>query len=85
MNGKRQWTGVLVLISVLALNVSAEAVSTKRIDAVRQKALLNKEMLENADFEVIDAFWEEALAELLFAENPSKIVVIRSQIFAQGQ
>lgn len=82
MNGKRPWTGVLVLISVLVLCASAEAVSTKRIDAVRQKALLNKEVLENTDFEEIDAFWEEALAELLFVENLSEIVSIRSQIFA---
>ena len=43
MNGKRQWTHLLVLTTVLALCTVAEAVSTKRIDAVRQKALLNKE------------------------------------------
>ena len=82
MNGKIQRTGVLILISVSVLVTASKAVSTKRIDAVRQKALLNKEVLEDADFEVIDAFWEEALAELLLAEDLSEIVRIRSQIFA---
>ena len=82
MKRKRQWT-IVILTSVFAFSTVAEAVSTRRIDAVRQKALLNKEVLEKADFEVIDAFWEEALAELLFEENLSQIVSIRSQIFAR--
>lgn len=82
MNRKRQWT-IVVLTSVLALSTVAEAVSTKRIDTVRQKALLNKEILENADFEVIDDFWADALAELLILDDFSEIVNIRSQIFAR--
>jgi len=82
MNRKRQWT-IVVLTSVFALSTVAEAVSTKRIDTVRQKALLNKEILENADFEVIDDFWADALAELLMLDDFSEIVDIRSQIFAR--
>lgn len=83
MNRKRQWTQVVFLTGVLALNTIAEPVSTKRIDAVCQKALLNKEVLENSDFEVIDTFWAEALAELLILDDSSEIVDIRSQIFAR--
>ncbi len=82
MNRKRQWT-IVVLTSVFALSTVAEAVSTKRIDTVRQKALLNKEVLENADFEVIDSFWADAFAELLILDDFSEIVNIRSQIFAR--
>jgi len=67
---------------VLAFSAVSEAVSTKQIDAVRQKALLNKEVLEKADFEVIDAFWAEALAELLILDDFSEIVKVRSQIFS---
>jgi len=82
MNRKRQWT-IVVLTGVLALGTVAESVSTKRIDTVRKKALLNKEILEDADFEVIDAFWADALAEILMLDDFSEIVNIRSQIFAR--
>jgi len=84
MNGKIQQSSVLILISVLVLVVAVEAVSTKQIDAVRRKALLDKEVLEDADFEVIDSFWEEALAELLLAEDLSEIVRIRNLIFERS-
>ena len=82
MSRKRQWTQIVFLAGVLAINTVAQPVSTKRIDAVRQKALLNKDVLENADFEVIDAFWADALAELLMLDDFSEIVTTRSQIFA---
>jgi hypothetical protein len=39
-------------------------------------------VLENADFEIINAFWADALAELLILDNFSEIVATRSQIFA---
>jgi hypothetical protein len=82
MNRKRQWAQIVFLAGVLAISTVAQPVSTKRIDAVRQKALLNKEVLENADFEVIDAFWADALAELFILDDFSEIVTTRSQIFA---
>jgi len=83
MKRKKRWTWVVFLTGVLALSAVVEAVSTRQIDAVRQKALLNEEALESADFEVIDAFWAEALTELLSLGDFTEIVNIRSQIFAR--
>jgi len=82
MSQKRQWS-IVVLITVFAFCAVGEAVSTKQIDAVRQKAVLNKEVLETADFEEIDVFWAEALGELLILDDFSEIVNIRNQIFAR--
>jgi hypothetical protein len=78
----RRYVAVVLLTSVLAINAAFGAVSTKKIDAVRRKALVDKEVLENSDFEVIDAFWSAALEELLISEDFSEIVTIRTDIFA---
>jgi hypothetical protein len=83
MNRNMQWTRILAITIVLSLTASAKAVMTKQIDLVVQKTLLNNELLESTDFEVIDAFWGEALYELLFAEDFSEIVSIRNQIFVR--
>ena len=74
---------IVFLAGIFSLSTVAEALSTREMDAVRQKALLNKEVLENADLAVIDAFWEEALTEMLYEVNLSNIVSVRSQIFAR--
>ncbi|HIJ67483.1 MAG TPA: hypothetical protein HPP51_04280 [Planctomycetes bacterium] len=74
---------IVFLAGIFSLSTVAGAVSTREIDAVRQKALLNKEVLESADLAVIDAFWEEALTEMLYEVNLSNIVSVRSQIFAR--
>jgi hypothetical protein len=74
---------LLLLTSVLAINAAFGAVSTEKIDAVRRKALDDKNILENSDFEVIDAFWAAALEELLISEDFSEIVTIRAEIFAR--
>jgi hypothetical protein len=70
----------IVFLAVLpALNAVALPITTKKVDAVRQKTLLNQ-VLDNTDFEVIDAFWSGALAEMLILDDASEIVNIRNQI-----
>ena len=80
----RRYVAVVLLTSVLAINAACGAASTKKIDAVRRKALVDKDVLENSDFEVIDAFWAAALEELLISEDFSEIVTIRTEIFAHS-
>ena len=79
----RRYAAVVLLTSVLAINAAFGVVSAKKIDAVRRKALVDKDVLENSDFEVIDAFWAVELEELLISEDFSEIVTIRTEIFAR--
>ena len=80
---KRRWAAMALLVAVLTINPAFGVVSTRDIDAVREKALVDKDILEDSDFEVIDAFWAEAIEELFISEDFSEIVDIRADIFAR--
>jgi hypothetical protein len=79
----RLWTSMVFLTCILATNAARGAIRTEEIDAVRQKALVNKDVLEDSDFEVIDAFWAASMEELLLSEDLSEIADIRSMISAR--
>ena len=80
---KRRWAATALLVAVLAINPAFGVVSTREIDAVRQKALVDNDVLEDSDFEVIDAFWAAAIEELFISEDFSEIVNIRTEIFTR--
>ncbi|MHC4648078.1 MAG: hypothetical protein ACYTBJ_21675 [Planctomycetota bacterium] len=60
---------------VFVVSSVSEGVSTKGIDAVRGKGVLNR-----GDFEIIDRFLSEAVDELVKAKEPSSIVNVRTTI-----
>jgi hypothetical protein len=80
---KRQWAAMALLMAVLAINPALGVVSTRDIDAVRQKALVDKDVLEDSDFEVIDAFWAAAIEELFISEDFSEMLKVRTDIFTR--
>ena len=56
------------------------ALSTRDIDAVRKK-----DILENSDIQIISDFTAEALSELIFTDEPSEIADIRGTIISRSK
>jgi hypothetical protein len=67
------------LVLLLLVNSIVLAVDTTQIDEVRRK-----EVLESADFEVIDVFVGEAIQQLLDTSDLSSISVARSAILSRS-
>jgi len=67
------------LILLLLIGSSVLAVDTTQIDEVRRK-----EVLDSADFEVIDAFVNEAIQQLLETRDLSSISVARGTILSRS-
>ncbi|MBA7617700.1 hypothetical protein ES703_25016 [subsurface metagenome] len=75
---------VLVAFLVLLMNSGSVAVSTREVDNVRKKAVL-----DNQDLKIIDDFLAEAIQELVRTRDFTKIAKIRTVILSrqstQGQ
>jgi hypothetical protein len=78
------WRAVILTFFVLVMDSAIKAVDTRQIDAVIQKGVLN-----NQDLRVIDVFIEEAVQELVQANDLTDIAqnrtVILSRRSEQGQ
>jgi hypothetical protein len=70
--------GVL-LVLVLAAGTTSEAVSTRDIDAVREKGVL-----DSADLLIIDGFVSEGVQELLSTTDFTSIANVRAAILSRG-
>ncbi len=75
---------VLVAFLVLLMNSGSVAVSTREVDTVRKKAVL-----DNSDLKIIDDFLAQAIQELVRTRDFTKIAKIRTVILSrqstQGQ
>jgi hypothetical protein len=79
---KSKWAIFAVLTAFFALlvHLDSKAVNTRDIDTVR-----NKPVLENADFQIIDDFLNDAVRELVNTKDFSSISKIRSTILARNE
>lgn len=79
---KSKWAILAVLTAFFALlvHLDSKAVNTKDIDTVR-----NKPVLEDADFQIIDDFLNDAVRELVNTRDFSSISKIRSTILARNE
>jgi len=75
---------VLVTLLVLLMNSGSVAVSTRKVDNVRKKAVL-----DNSDLKIIDDFLAQAIQELVRTRDLTSIAKIRTVILSrqstQGQ
>lgn len=78
---KAKWVvlAVSAVFFVLVVHSTSEAVSTRNIDSVR-----NKQVLNSADLQIIDDFLDEALRELVNTRDFSSIAQIRSTILIRS-
>jgi hypothetical protein len=70
---------VSAIVLMSAVNSSAQAVNTKAIDQVR-----NKGVLESSDFQIIDDFVAEAIAELVNTKDFTSIAKVRAIIVSRN-
>ena len=83
---KIKWVilAVLVTLLVLLMNSGSVAVSTRKVDNVRKKAVL-----DNSDLKIIDDFLAQAIQELVRTRDLTSIAKIRTVILSrqstQGQ
>lgn len=83
---KIKWAifAILLALFVLAINPNSVAVSTREIDEVRSKGVL-----DNQDLEIIDKFLAEAVQELVRTRDFTTIAKVRTVILSrkstQGQ
>ncbi len=78
---KRKWTifTALAVFLVLVVNLGFGAISTREIDGVRNKSVLNEE-----DLQIIDNFVTEAVRELVRTRDFTTVSRIRSVILARA-
>ena len=69
---------VVLLVLVLAAGTTSEAVSTRDIDAVREKGVL-----DSADLLIIDGFVSEGVQELLSTADFTSIANVRTAILSR--
>ena len=80
MKAKSRWVAVSILVCILAVNASGAVLDTEGIDRVHRKAFADKDVLEERDFAVIEAFLSAALEEMLLVDDFSELVSIRREI-----
>jgi hypothetical protein len=78
---KAKWVifAVLAAFFVFVAHSSSEAVNTKNIDTIR-----NKPVLDSVDLQIIDAFLDEAIQELVNTRDFTSISQTRSAILARS-
>ena len=71
---------ILVIFLVLLVSSALQAVSTREIDQVRSKAVL-----DSGDFQIIDDFVAEAVQELVNTEDFTSVAKIRSVVLLRSR